>query len=166
MALQALINFIIAITWMFLNNDWSSGTFLIGYLIGMGMIWLLRRYWPGELYLIRLWALIKLMALFVRELLLSGWAMFKLVLQPRLRNRPGIFAYRTSLKTDWEITLLACLISLTPGTLTLEVSEKNKVLYIHAMDVREVDVLTEQIRGTFERAIMHVTRGQGKDKSG
>ncbi|WP_010273207.1 Na+/H+ antiporter subunit E [Paenibacillus senegalensis] len=160
MALQALINFIIAFTWMFLHNDWSSSTFVVGYVIGIGIIWILRRFWPGELYLVRLWAALKLLLLFIRELILSCWTVIKQVLQPRMTNRPGIFAYSTSLKTNWEITLPSCLISLTPGTLTLEVSSNNKTLYIHAMDVKEVESLTSQIRGTFEKAIMEVTRGK------
>lgn len=162
MALQALINFIIAFTWMFLHNNWSSSTFVTGYLVGMGIIWILRRYWPGELYLTRLWAGLKLLLLFVSELILSCWTVIKQVIQPRMTNRPGIFAYTTSLTTDWEITLLACLISLTPGTLTLEVSfnKRKRILFIHAMDVNEVETLTNQIRGTFEKAILEVTRGR------
>jgi multicomponent Na+:H+ antiporter subunit E len=72
--------------------------------------------------------------------------------------RPGIFALETELKTGWEITVLSCLICLTPGTLTLEVSKDDKMLYIHAMDIADAKKLSDQIKGTFEKAIMEVTR--------
>ncbi len=106
-----------------------------------------------------LWAIVKLIALFVKELFVSGFTVVGQILRPGLRHlRPGIFAYRTVLKSDWEITLLSCLICLTPGTLTLEVSRDGHTLYIHAMDIGDKDAVTEQIRGTFEKAILEVTR--------
>lgn len=107
----------------------------------------------------KLWAVVKLIALFFKELFVSGFAVVNQILRPGLRHlRPGIFAYRTELKSDWEITLLSCLICLTPGTLTLEVSRDGHILYIHAMDIGDKAAVTEQIRGTFEKAILEVTR--------
>lgn len=158
MAFQILLNLIIAFIWMFLNNDSSSPGFVIGYLVGMVIIVVLRRLWPGELYLVRVWAIIKLLLLFIRELLASSFVLIRQVIRPKLTNRPGIFAYTTELKSDWEITILSCLICLTPGTLTLEVSGDGRTLYIHAMDIEDVGLLSEQIKGTFEKSIREVTR--------
>lgn len=72
--------------------------------------------------------------------------------------KPGIFALRTELQTDWEITILANLITLTPGTLVIDVSPDNKTLYIHAMDIDDVDDAINSIKNTFEKAIMEVSR--------
>jgi multicomponent Na+:H+ antiporter subunit E len=104
------------------------------------------------------WAIVKLFALFNKELLLSSVTVLREVLRPKLAVRPGIFRYETELKTDFEVTLLSCLICLTPGTLTLDVSQDGGSLYVHAMDIDDVDELTAQIKRTFERAIMEVTR--------
>lgn len=106
----------------------------------------------------KIWAVIKLLVLFNRELLLSSFSVLKEVLRPGLKIRPGIIQYDTELKSDFEITLLSCLICLTPGTLTLDVSGDGKTLYIHAMDLQDADELAAQIKGSFERAIMEVTR--------
>ncbi|MBD2871786.1 Na+/H+ antiporter subunit E [Paenibacillus arenilitoris] len=158
MALQILLNFIIAFVWMFLFEDWSFSRFAVGYLLGIASIGLLSRFWPQGFYLRRLWAALKLLLLFAKELLLSSWAVMVHVMRPRLAVRPGIFALKTELKSDWEITLLSCLICLTPGTLTLDVARDGRILYIHAMDIEDAEELSEQIKGTFERAIMEVTR--------
>lgn len=158
MAFQILLNLMIAFLWMFLHNDWSGSRFTIGFLLGIAVLLILRRFWVAPLYLKRIWAIIKLLTLFMRELFISSITVIGHILRPKLTIRPGIFAYQTVLKSDWEVTALACLICLTPGTLTLEVSRDGQTLYIHAMDIEDADLLAEQIRGTFERAIMEVTR--------
>ncbi|SFF49850.1 multicomponent Na+:H+ antiporter subunit E [Paenibacillus algorifonticola] len=158
MAIQLLLNLIIAFVWMFLYNDWSTPRFTVGYLIGILSIGLFSRFWAHEFYLKRFWAVVKLLALFAKELFISSFVVMLQVIRPRLSIRPGIFAYKTELKTDWEITLLSCLICLTPGTLTLDVSRDGQTLYIHAMDMEDEDELSAQIKGTFEKAIRGVTR--------
>lgn len=106
----------------------------------------------------RIWAIVKLLVLFLKELFLSSYSVLKHIVRPKRTYRPGIFAYETELKRDWEITLLSCLICLTPGTLTLDVSRDGRILYIHAMDIDDVDEASDQIKRTFEKAILEVTR--------
>lgn len=158
MGSQFILNIVIAFVWIFLFDDVSSLQFAIGFAVGALIILGLRRFWPGGFYLTRLWAVLKLLGLFIRELFVSSLAVVGHVLRPKLAVRPGIFAYQTALQSDWEITLLACLICLTPGTLTLDVSPDKGTLYIHAMDMGDVDEAVNQIRSTFEKAIMEVTR--------
>jgi multicomponent Na+:H+ antiporter subunit E len=80
------------------------------------------------------------------------------ILKPKLDIKPGIFAYPTELKQDWEITVLANLITLTPGTLVVDVSPDNKILYVHAMDIDDAEDSIKGIRDTFEKSIMEVSR--------
>lgn len=110
------------------------------------------------IYLRRVWSAVKLLFLFVKELILSSIAVIMHIVRPKLKIRPGIVSVTTELRSDWEITLLACLITLTPGTLTLEVSPDQRTLYIHAMDIHDAELLAQQIKGSFEKAIMEVTR--------
>ncbi len=62
--------------------------------------------------------ILSLAVLFIKELILSGWRVARLVTSPRMDLRPGIFAYPLKVSSDFEITLLANLITLTPGTLS------------------------------------------------
>ncbi|WP_306812905.1 Na+/H+ antiporter subunit E [Paenibacillus soyae] len=109
-------------------------------------------------YIRRAWAVMKLFVLFNRELFLSSYAVLVQIIRPRLAIRPGIVEMKTRLRSNTEITLLSCLICLTPGTLTLDVAHDGETLYIHAMDIEDAEELAESIRNTFERAIMEVTR--------
>jgi multicomponent Na+:H+ antiporter subunit E len=101
---------------------------------------------------------VNLIAIFIKELLLSNIAVLKVIIKPKLDIQPGIFALPTELKNDWEITLLANLITLTPGTLVVDISDDNRTLYIHAMDASDVVAAISSIKNTFEKAIMEVSR--------
>ena len=158
MALQILFNLLIAFLWMLLNNNSSGASFIVGYVLGIAILLILRKSWTRPFYLSRLWAMMKLLLIFIRELLISNFVVIGHIIRPKLAIRPGIFAYETALTSDWEITLLSCLICLTPGTLTLDVSGDRKTLYIHAIDIENAEELAAQIRGTFEQAILEVTR--------
>src|SRR5690625_3487555 len=109
-------------------------------------------------YLHRVWAIIKLIMLFIIELIKANIDVIKIVLRPKLNNEPGIVAVTTRLESDAEITLLAALISLTPGTISMDFSEDSKTIYIHAIDVPDKEEMIEEIHDTFERAIMEVTK--------
>ncbi|QSF46871.1 Na+/H+ antiporter subunit E [Paenibacillus tianjinensis] len=158
MALQILFNLLIAFLWMLLNTNSSGASFIVGYVLGIAILLILRKSWTRPFYLRRLWAMLKLLLIFARELFISNFVVIGHILRPKLAIRPGIFAYETELTSAWEVTLLSCLICLTPGTLTLDVSGDGKTLYIHAIDIADAEELAEQIKGTFEHAIMEVTR--------
>lgn len=156
MAFQILLNFSIAIVWMFLNTSFTAQTFMIGYLIGLLTIFIMRRYFKEKFYLSRVWAVVKLGLIFIKELTLSNIAVLRIVLQPKMDIEPSIFAFPTDLQHNWEITLLSNLITLTPGTLVVHVSDDQRTLYIHAIDVDDVTEEIESIKNTFEKAIKEV----------
>ncbi|MBD8070488.1 Na+/H+ antiporter subunit E [Bacillus sp. PS06] len=158
MALQLLLNIFLAFTWMFLGNSFTVGSLFGGYLAGLLMIFMMRRFFPQRFYLLNVIAAIKLVLLFIKELILSNIEIFKIILRPKLDMTPGIFALPTDLEKDWEITMLANLITLTPGTLVLDISDDRKTLYIHAMDLQSVEESIEGIKNSFEKAIKEVSR--------
>ncbi|APH03865.1 Na+/H+ antiporter subunit E [Bacillus weihaiensis] len=158
MAFQLLLNFFLAFIWMFLSNDYSSLAFFKGFFFGGLVIVALRRFFTHRIYFLNIIAVIKLLFIFLSELIKSNFAVLKVILSPKLTIQPGIFALETDLEKDWEITILSNLITLTPGTLVVEVSEDNKTLYIHAMDIGDVEQAKLDIKNTFEKAIKDVSR--------
>ncbi|KAA0549327.1 Na+/H+ antiporter subunit E [Bacillus sp. BGMRC 2118] len=158
MAFQLILNILIAFIWMFLWEDFSFSFFVLGFLVGLLLLFIFNRYIPGRFYFVKIYAICKLTYIFIRELILSNLAIVKVVYQKELDIQPGIIALPTELKKNWEITLLANLITLTPGTLSVLVSQDYRTIYIHAMDIRDKDEVIQSIKGTFEAAIMEVTR--------
>ncbi|OEH93666.1 Na+/H+ antiporter subunit E [Bacillus solimangrovi] len=160
MNFQIILNILVAFIWMFLWETFDFSTFVIGYFVGMFLLFLMRRFIPDSFYLDRVYAICKLILLFIKELILANLSVVKFVYKPNLKTdtKPGIFALPIDLKTNWEITLLANLITLTPGTLSVAVSNDYSVIYIHAMDIPNVEEQIDGIKNTFEKAIMEVTR--------
>jgi multicomponent Na+:H+ antiporter subunit E len=99
-----------------------------------------------------------LILLFLRELVLSALKVAWLVVQPRLRIRPAIVAYPLTVTTDVQIALLANMITLTPGTLSVDVSEDRRTLYIHVIDLASREALIGDIAAGFETRILGVFR--------
>jgi len=158
MAFQILLNVLIAFTWMFLSVSFKPTTFIVGYILGLLMLFMLRKSLSTRFYMDRLWAVFKLACLFLKELVMSNFSVLKLIVQPTMPIRPAIFAMPTVLEQDWEITLLSSLITLTPGTVVIDISDDNKTLYIHSIDFDDIDEAINSIRNTFEKAILEVSR--------
>lgn len=158
MAFQIMLNFFVAIVWMFISVSFTASTFIVGFIIGMIMLWVMKNFIPGRFYMSWVWAVIKLIALFFKELFMANIQVLLLIVKPKMPIKPAIFALPTVLEKNWEITLLANLITLTPGTLVIDVSEDSKTLYIHAIDYGDANDAIESIRNTFEKAILEVSR--------
>lgn len=158
MAWQLILNLIVAVVWVFLNNSWTGVTFVTGYIIGFVLLFLLRRFLPGCFYGRRVVAIFILSGIFLKELILSNIHVIKHVAKPRLAIRPGIVAVPTELRSPWEITLLANLITLTPGTLTVDLTMDHSTLYIHVLDIPAAEEVIHDIKNTFEKRIMEVSR--------
>lgn len=101
----------------------------------------------------RLYRIGRLILVFMREFTLSVARVVRLVLSPRMRYTPGTFTFPLTLKRDFEITLLANLITLTPGTLTVDVSGDRSTLLVHAIDSPDVEAARAEIANGFERLI-------------
>jgi multicomponent Na+:H+ antiporter subunit E len=101
-------------------------------------------------------AVLKLAGLFISELLLANLRMAHDALTPRHRMSPGIIAVPLDVQSDAEIALLSALITLTPGSLALDVSTDRRTLYVHAMYVDSPEAFRRRIKDGFERRVREV----------
>ena len=155
---QFLINIIIAFIWVFLNNSYDYHSFFMGYLVGALIILIFQRFVKKPFYLIKVWYVLRLFLIFIRELVVANIQVLILVLDPKMNINPGIIYLSTDLKTPMEVVLLANMITLTPGTLTMEIDPDNKGLYIHALKIDDEEAIKESIRKNFENNIKEITK--------
>lgn len=106
----------------------------------------------------RAWRWLALLGFFIGELILSALNVAWLVVQPRIRLRPAFISYPLTVTTDVQITLLANLITLTPGTLSVDVSDDRKTLLIHVLDAADPEAVIGRIAAGFEAKVLGVTR--------
>nr|WP_263313882.1 Na+/H+ antiporter subunit E [Mammaliicoccus sp. Marseille-Q6498] len=158
MAIQVLINVLLAALWMMLSETYTFGAFLFGYLFGILFVLVALPLLPGNHFYLRpVWKTIILAMIFMKELILANIDVIRIVLQKEISNKPAFFAYPTELKKDWEITLLSQLITLTPGTIVVAISDDQKTLYIHSIDFSDIDSEVSAIKDSFEKAIKEVS---------
>ncbi|MBV6656225.1 MAG: Na+/H+ antiporter subunit E [Devosiaceae bacterium] len=154
-----LINVLLALAWVFVTGAFNLVNGLFGFLLGLGTLYLIREQIGTIGYVRRVRRLTALAGLFLYELLMSAIRVFGLVLTPDLSKlQPGFVAFPLTVDRDFEIALLANLITLTPGTLSVDVSDNRRTLYIHAIHVPDPQALCEDIATGFERKIMEAFR--------
>lgn len=88
---------------------------------------------------------------YLRELVFANLLVARSVISGVPPIRPAVVRYPMSLRSDLGVTLLANLISLTPGTLTLDVNEDDHVLWVHGLHVESADDLRQHLAGLEHR---------------
>ena len=99
-----------------------------------------------------------LIGYFVKELLVSNFRVLWDVITPKHISHPGIIGVTLDAKTNLEIMLVANLISLTPGTLSIDVSEDKTILYVHVMFLEDVEETCLAIKEGLEKRVLEVMR--------
>lgn len=151
-----LLNIFLALVWAAARGGFTPGDLFLGFVLGFFIIYFYQRV-TGEVgYARRVWRVISFVLFFIKELFLANLRVAYDVVTPSHNMRPGIIAIPLTVKTNAQITLLANLISLTPGTLSLDVSDDRSVLYIHAMYVDDPDAVRHEIKAGFERRVLEV----------
>jgi multicomponent Na+:H+ antiporter subunit E len=154
-----LFNLLLAIAWVAVTGSASLHNLVFGFLLGALALVVIRDSFGGKGgHIPRIGPLLSLAALFLKELSLSAWKVTVTVLSPDMKLKPGIFAFPLTVTSDFEITLLANLITLTPGTLSVDVSTDRRTLYVHALDCSDAEASKRDIANGFERKIMEAFR--------
>ena len=169
-----LLNIMLTLVWVILTEDFSASNFIAGFLLSFFLVALSQRAYllqakdapPRPLrkhrhtpsnYASKPFQIIGFILFFIWELFLSNLRVAWETITPAHHMEPGVVAIPLDIKTDHEITLLANLITLTPGTLSLDVSDDKKTLYIHAMYIGDdKEAFIKDIKDGFERRVMEV----------
>jgi len=153
-----LTNILLPFTWMALTGSFTLVNFVLGFILSSICMWLTSS--PTEVplvvYVVKCYRFALFMGFFVIELLMANLRVAWEVITPKDHMRPAIIAIPLDAETDLQITVLANFITLTPGTLTLDVSQDRKTLYVHAMYVTDPDHFRINIKARLERRVMEV----------
>jgi len=148
-----LLNVLLAIAWMALNGRFTPVDMLFGYVLGFVLMWVISRGWSSQGYFKQIPRAIKLSLYFLRDLIKANLRLASIILSPRMNLRPAVIAFPLDLKSEAGIILLANLISLTPGTLSLDISTDWKILYIHSVWLEDAEKFKQGIKQGYERLV-------------
>jgi multicomponent Na+:H+ antiporter subunit E len=152
-----LWNILLALVWA-ASTQPTAGNLALGFALGYVLLLLTPGVGRGSPYFRKVFQLIGFIAFYVKEVVVASLRISWDVLTPTHYMRPAVLAIPLELETPAEITVLALFISLTPGTLALDVSMDQRVLYVHAMYVTDVESLRHTIKTGYERRVLELLR--------
>lgn len=153
---QFVTNAALALLWGLMHQSFSFATLLTGWVLGAAIIYGVSRATGMSFYLRRALAALELAIVFAVEVVKANIKVAYQVLHPGLPVEPGFLAVPLDVKTEGQITLLSLLITMTPGTLSVDVSPDRTHLIVHALDVSDPEGAKQAMKTTFERRIMEV----------
>ncbi len=151
-----VLNILLALAWLALTGEWTPLNFFIGLVLGYIMSSLAERALGRGLYFRKVGRIIGFIGYFLWQLVLANLRVAYDIITPRHYMSPAVVAVPLDVRSEAQITLLANLITLTPGTLSLDVSPDQRTLYVHAMHVTDAESFRREIKDGFERYIKEV----------
>lgn len=155
---QFLINLLLTFVWVALTGNYLLGNYLFGFFLGYFILRTTTLREGGVSYFNRIPKIIGFALFFIYEMLKANLQVAFDVITPRFFMKPGIVMFPMQAKTDFEITMLANCVSLTPGTLIIAVSDDKSAIFIHVMYLKDRNKFVEDLRNGLERRLLEVLR--------
>jgi multicomponent Na+:H+ antiporter subunit E len=152
------MNLLLSFIWVALTGSMYYSNFLFGFLLGFFILWVMNRHEEDRRYFNKVPKTIAFIFYFLYEMLAANVQVAYDVITPKYFFKPGIIRYPLEATTDIEINLLSTMISMTPGTLILDISEDKKSLFIHVMYLKDREHFIAQIKKGFEHRLLEILR--------
>ena len=153
-----ILNIFLAIGFSAVLGQFTLSGFIAGFVVGYFAIWLTKPLYGNVRYLHLFPKVLVLIGYFIKELFVSNFRVLWDVITPTHTSRPGIVGVPLDAQSDLEIMLVANLVSLTPGTLSIDVSEDKKILYVHVMFLDDIEEVKRSIKEGLEKRVLEVLR--------
>lgn len=152
------MNILLAAGFMVALESFTLSTLTTGFLVGYAALWFTQPLYADTRYFKRVPNVIRLGVFFIKALFVSNLRVLWDVITPGHISRPGIIRLSLDARTDLEIMLVANLISLTPGTLSIDLSRDRRILYVHVMFLDDIDRVKRELKDGLECRILEVLR--------
>lgn len=154
---QFLMNLLLSFIWVALTGSLYYSNFLFGFLLGFFVLWIMNKNDDDKRYFYRVPDIIGFAFYFLYEMIVANIQVAYDVITPKYFFRPGIVQFPLEASSDLEINILSMFISLTPGTILLDVSEDKKSIFIHVMYFDSKEEFVSRMRKS-ERKILKILR--------
>ena len=141
-----LLNVFLAITWAALTSEMTLANFSGGFAVGYVILWFVGRATGNTRYAGKVVQVLRFALRFLWELLVATLRVAIDIVTPKHLMKPAILAIPVKSSSVAEATMLANVITLTPGTLSLDVSPDGSVIYVHAMYVDDAEATRQSIQ--------------------
>jgi multisubunit Na+/H+ antiporter MnhE subunit len=144
---------VLAVMWAIMHRRLDVADLLVGYVVASGVIWVCRDFWTERVTVVSAGSMLRLLGRFLKDLVIANLQVAWIVIQPRMPIRPALIELPLDLRDDLQITGLATLITLTPGTLTIDAAPDRSALHVHCLATDDPDAVRARIKRRFERPL-------------
>lgn len=158
---RPLLTPVLTIVWLLLTNSLAPGQLVLGLILGWAIPFFTMRFWPDEVTIYKPLKLLALSLIVLFDILVANFIVAKLILGKLDRLSPAFIIVPLDIKSDIAISLLANIITLTPGTVSSLLTEDRKYLIVHALDTDNVDALIASIKSRYEAPLKEIFEHAG-----
>lgn len=152
-----LLTLLLAVVWTFLQNDVSAGMVVFGIILGIIIPIGTARWWPDRPQAFNGWRMLSYCALVVWDIIIANIEVAWIILtKPNSKMQPAWVVVPLELRTPEAITILAGTITLTPGTVSADLSDEGHSLLVHALDAPDPDAVRDDIKQRYERRLLEI----------
>lgn len=153
MPFHSLLLFVV---WLLLNNSVEAGHIVLAAFFAVTIPLLVNGMRDEQPKLKKPGLAVRYFLMVLKDILVANFQVAILVVGPLRKLEPGFVAVPMDLSSDVGITILASTVSLTPGTVSAEVSEDKQWLYVHALHLTDEQALIDEIKTRYERPIKEI----------
>ena len=153
---QPLFSLCLWLIWLLLGNTLAVGQVLLGGLLALALPIFSVRFWPDRPRLRRPLHLLRYFLVLLWDIIVANLVVARLILGPTGKLRPAFIRLPLDLCSEFAIVVLANTISLTPGTVSADLSLDRRTLLIHALDVEDEAQTIARIKDRYERPLMEI----------
>ena len=150
------LSFLLMLLWLLLSNSAAPGHLVLGTLMGVLIPLFTRRFWPERVGLSHPGLMLRFAGRVVLDIVLANFAVARVVLGPRSAVRPAFVRVPLDIQGDFPITVLASVVSLTPGTVSADIDAERRHLLVHALSVADTEALVREIKARYEAPIKEI----------
>jgi len=152
---QPWLSLILFVTWQLLSDHISAGTLVLGFVLAWAIPQMTEGFWPERPAFIKSWLMPGYLLRVLSDIVMASFQVARLILSGR-QPRPAFVSYPLELEHPLAISILASTISLTPGTVSADISDDNKTLLIHALDAETDQAVIDAIRTRYEKPLLEM----------
>lgn len=153
MPFHSLLLFVV---WLLLNNSISAGHIVLASFFAITIPWLVTGMRDEHPKILKPWLAIRYVLMVMKDILTANVEVALLIVGPVKKLKPGFVAIPIEVDSDLGITILASTVSLTPGTVSAEVSKDRAWLYVHSLHLENEAELIESVKQRYERPIKEI----------
>lgn len=152
-----ILSCVLVVVWVLLANDISAGTVVLGVVLGWAIPKLTHVYWPDAPRFSRFGAIPGFVLVVLWDIVISNVQVAMLILFRKSNTlRSGFVTVPLDLRTAEAITILAGTITMTPGTVSADLSADGRAILVHCLEVDDPEATVAQIKERYERRLKEI----------